>query len=185
MHACDTIHRREYGRQVHKDPNRVFLLEFDTGAQAIARIPTSLSGPAHYGTASEVATMDFLRLHLGFPIPRILAWSSHAAETEVGAEFILMEKAHGVVLSDIYPGLNTTEMVDLAKKMATWDTKLRDVRFQFNRYGSLYYKRDVAEKYHAIPLLEDVLANQEINSLFVSGRWLDKTSGRQRDPRWI
>ena len=41
--------------------NKVFRLVMDNGSVAIARIPNPNAGPAHKTTASEVATMDFVR----------------------------------------------------------------------------------------------------------------------------
>ena len=42
--------------------NKVFRLIMDNGRVAIARIPNPNAGPAYYTTASEVATMDFVRV---------------------------------------------------------------------------------------------------------------------------
>lgn len=41
--------------------NKVFRLVMDNGKVAIARIPNLNAGPAHLITASEVATMEFVR----------------------------------------------------------------------------------------------------------------------------
>jgi hypothetical protein len=41
--------------------NKVFRLVMDNGSVAIARIPNPNAGPAYKTTASEVATMDFVR----------------------------------------------------------------------------------------------------------------------------
>ena len=41
--------------------NKVFWLSMDDGSVAIARIPNPNAGPPVYTTASEVATMDFVR----------------------------------------------------------------------------------------------------------------------------
>lgn len=49
--------------------NKVFRLVMDNGSVAIARIPNPNAGPAHRTTASEVATMDFVRFLLSL-IPR-------------------------------------------------------------------------------------------------------------------
>lgn len=48
--------------------NRVFMFILNDGQQAIARLPTSLSFPPHYTTASEVATLELLR-RMKFPVP--------------------------------------------------------------------------------------------------------------------
>lgn len=41
--------------------NKVFRLVMDNGSVVIARIPNPNAGPAYKMTASEVATMDFVR----------------------------------------------------------------------------------------------------------------------------
>lgn len=41
--------------------NKVFLLRMDNGHEAIAKLPNPNAGPPHYTTASEVATVDFVR----------------------------------------------------------------------------------------------------------------------------
>jgi hypothetical protein len=121
--------------------NRVFLVTFQNGQQVIARIPTPISGPSHFSTASEVATMDFLR-RLGIPVPKVLAWSSHAQSTEVESEFIIMEKANGLPLTEIW---ETVDQVDLVTKIAQLHRPLLDLRF--TQYGSLYYKSDIDISY--------------------------------------
>ena len=44
--------------------SKVFLLCMEDGFEAIAKIPTPIASPSYYLTASEVATMDFLRTQL-------------------------------------------------------------------------------------------------------------------------
>lgn len=41
--------------------NKVFLLRMDNGHEAIAKLPNPNAGPPYYTTASEVATMNFVR----------------------------------------------------------------------------------------------------------------------------
>lgn len=104
-------------KKIAESLNRVFLVTFQNGQQVIARIPTLISGPPHYTTASEVAAMDFLR-RLGMPVPKVVAWSSRAQETEVESEFIIMEKVKGEPLTPI------------------WDTVDHEVRTLFTSYLS-------------------------------------------------
>ena len=92
--------------KINESLNRVFFVCFDTGYEAIARFPTPLAEPPHFSTASEIATIDFLRRQLAFPIPCVLAWSSRAESTDVGAEFILMEIAPGCLLSAVWKALS-------------------------------------------------------------------------------
>jgi hypothetical protein len=48
--------------------NKAFLLKMDNGSEVVAKIPNPNAGPARHVTASEVATVDFVRfalLHVG------------------------------------------------------------------------------------------------------------------------
>jgi len=55
-HTCVSISKLAEGGY-----NKVFRLIMDNGSVAIARIPYPNAGPSHMTTASEVATMDFVR----------------------------------------------------------------------------------------------------------------------------
>lgn len=46
--------------------NKTFYLRMDNGSTLVARIPHPIAGPKYYTTASEVATMDFVRPKLLF-----------------------------------------------------------------------------------------------------------------------
>lgn len=41
--------------------NKTFVVEMQDGRQVIARLPNSNAGQSHFTTASEVATMDYVR----------------------------------------------------------------------------------------------------------------------------
>ncbi|KAF8834547.1 hypothetical protein BDN67DRAFT_992640 [Paxillus ammoniavirescens] len=153
--------------KLNESINRVFLLRFDSGHEAIVRFPTPLAGPPHFTTASEVATIDFLRRRLGFSIPRVLAWSSRAEGTDVGAEFILMEKASGCLLSDVWGDLPRREQGMFAKTLGEWERQLLELKF--THYGSLYYKDDVPAPLRAPTLLEGISPDDELNSQFCIG----------------
>lgn len=45
--------------------NRALLLTMDNGSQVVAKIPNPNAGQAHFTTASEAATMDYVREALG------------------------------------------------------------------------------------------------------------------------
>jgi aminoglycoside phosphotransferase (APT) family kinase protein len=51
-----------------------------------------------YATASEVATMDFVRLR-SVPVPRILAYLA-TDDNSIGSEYIIIEKAPGNELEE-------------------------------------------------------------------------------------
>jgi hypothetical protein len=43
--------------------NKAFILTMDDGQEVVAKLPNPNAGRSHFTTASEVATMDFVRLH--------------------------------------------------------------------------------------------------------------------------
>ena len=123
--------------------SRVFLLHFDNGSEAIARIPLPVVGDTHLMTASEVATMDFARTVLNIPVPRVLAWSSEP--TEVGADFIICEKTPGRELHHVwsqatrktcYPLLYVSDQINSVNQKFLDSPAL-------SSYGSIFYKKDV------------------------------------------
>ena len=133
--------------------NRVFSLQFDNAAELIAKIPFPIVGPRHYCTASEVATLDFLRTEHGIPVPNVRAWCSRVEETPVGAEYIMCEKIPGEPLyhhdqTDIPleddPYINALSLVRRVES--------RLIRTWFSGIGSIYYKEDVPEALRNVPL---------------------------------
>ncbi|RDW58557.1 Altered inheritance of mitochondria protein [Aspergillus mulundensis] len=120
--------------------NRVFLLRAKNGREVIARIPTPIAGPSHYTTASEVATMDFLRTVLKLPVPKVLGYSA-TSDNPVGAEYILMERVEGESLSSRWLSLTTDEVKDITTQIANMEKRI--FNFHFPAYGSLYYKKDL------------------------------------------
>ena len=122
--------------------NRVFLLGFDNGAEAIARLPFPIVGSPHLVTASEVATMDFARTVLKIPVPRVLAWSSRP--NNVGTEFIICEKAPGVEMKEVWNNTQYQDFVNLAHiSKAIYNIEKKFISCQFSSYGSIFYKKDL------------------------------------------
>ncbi|KAI2792725.1 hypothetical protein POX_b02767 [Penicillium oxalicum] len=79
--------------------NKAFLLTMNDGNEIISNIPCPNAGPPSLTTASEVATLKFLRSRTSIRVPEMFAWSSNATNP-VGAEFSIMEKVRGVGLSE-------------------------------------------------------------------------------------
>ncbi|KAE8378490.1 hypothetical protein BDV26DRAFT_304254 [Aspergillus bertholletiae] len=75
--------------------NKVFLMPMDDGQEVIAKVPNANAGIPHFTTASEVATMNFAKLH------------------PVGAEFIIMDKAEGVSLSQVWGMMNLSQKLQV------------------------------------------------------------------------
>lgn len=129
--------------------NKVFLLTMDDGLEVIARIPTPIAGPAHYTTASEVATLDFLRNILEVPVPEVFA-SSNSVDNPVGAEYIIMERFHGESLASRWLSLSTSELKDVLTQLVKMEQKI--FSFKFPAHGSLYCKEDLSETSIDLPV---------------------------------
>lgn len=157
--------------------NKVLLLTMDDGRQVIAKLPYPVAGQRHFTTASEVATMDWLRTSTMTPVPKVLAWCSRAETTPVEAEYIIMEKAYGVPLKSKWAALKVTERFEVAKFIAQLQEQWSAA--SLGGYGSVYYASDLPE-YHAIALSHTT--EDDKNTRFVIGPtagrdWLDE--GRQ------
>ncbi|QVM12716.1 hypothetical protein D8B26_007334 [Coccidioides posadasii str. Silveira] len=83
--------------------------------------------------------MDFLRVVLKLPIPKVLTYSA-TLDNLVGAEYILMERVEGESLSR-WLLLTTDEVKNVMTQIADMERKIFD--FHFPAYGSLYYKKDL------------------------------------------
>ncbi|RJE25283.1 Phosphotransferase enzyme family protein [Aspergillus sclerotialis] len=92
-------------------------------------------------TASEVATMDFARKILDTPAPRVHSWNFHAKSHPVGAEFIIMDKAEGVPLSQVWDTMELPEKLKVIVALTSLQKRWSSV--SFSHYGSLYYAGDV------------------------------------------
>ena len=145
--SCQTITKLSEGSS-----NKVFLLTMDTGKQVVARIPHPQAGSAHYTTASEVATMHYLRKKLNIPVPRVFAYSSDS-RNPVGSEYIIMEKVDGVNLSSHWDDFNVETRHNIVRALAEMLSRLFDARF--SSLGCLFFKGDVPKNMCA-PRLYDI-----------------------------
>jgi hypothetical protein len=128
--------------------NRIFALKFE-GSQddLVARIPFRSAGPQGLLTKSEVATMDFVRMKFGVPIPKVLAWNS-SPSNPVGCEYIITEQCPGMSLAKKLPDTSIASLY--VNDVALWMGGMANVRF--SQFGSIYYKEDVDESLQARPL---------------------------------
>lgn len=145
--------------------NKVFLLRAKAGREVIARIPNPIAGPPHYTTASEVATMDFLRTVLKVPVPEVLAYST-SSDNPVGAEYILMERVKGESASSRWSSLNTEEVVHIVAQIGYFEREI--FKFHFPAYGSLYHKKDLDGETQ-IPIVGDFCIGPVSARLFWHG----------------
>ncbi|RMZ78597.1 hypothetical protein DV738_g3734, partial [Chaetothyriales sp. CBS 135597] len=109
----------------------------------IVKMPDPLV-PRRLITASEVATLEFLRTELDLPVPRVLAWSD-SDDNAVGREYIILEEARGVDLKTAWPSLDIRQRMDLVEQIVTIQQRLLQASKSFRAYGSLYFTEDAAK----------------------------------------
>lgn len=120
--------------------NRVFLLTMEDSFQAIAKIPYKIALPRHHATASEAATLDFLRSK-GVPVPKLYSYSS-TADNPAGVEYLILEKANGVPIETKWFSMTKRERHTLASSFVEIEKKFFDL--PFDSIGSIYFKSDLS-----------------------------------------
>ena len=120
--------------------NRVLLAIMEDGFQAIVKIPYWISVPKTYATASEVATLTFLRSK-GIPVPEVYGWSL-TTDNPVGVEYIIMEHAPGVGADTCW--FNNTKHQKHALVTGIVDIEKKLYNIPFGAVGSLYFKSDIS-----------------------------------------
>jgi aminoglycoside phosphotransferase (APT) family kinase protein len=112
----------------------------DAGAGATPEsfiLRVNLPVDPYFKTASEVATLQFVRKSTSVPVPRVIAFDS-SADNELGFEWILVTKLPGVALEPLWesPELAWESRVRLTKTLAGYVKQLTS--FKFPVMGSLY-----------------------------------------------
>ncbi|KAL4781272.1 kinase-like domain-containing protein [Aspergillus varians] len=130
--------------------NRLFQVTFNDGKHVIARLPYPSTVPQQHTVASEVATLDYLRLN-GVNTPKVYAWCSKRANL-VGAEYIIMEKLDGIPLGEVWYTMTPKQQHGIMKQIVEWETRLMSMKFPAS--GSIYYQKDLASG-QGVPLLEN------------------------------
>ncbi|KAJ7156111.1 kinase-like domain-containing protein [Mycena crocata] len=123
--------------------NRLFDIRLDNGLELVAKLPFVIAGPAHFTTASEVATMMFAQEVLQLPVPRLYTWCSRAEESKVGWEYIIMEKVSGVQLYDRWNDIRGEGVAAVIEDLVDIEEKMTNT--QFGMVGSLYLAEDLPE----------------------------------------
>ncbi|KAI9058591.1 hypothetical protein FKP32DRAFT_1596885 [Trametes sanguinea] len=155
--------------------NRVLALRFDNDVELIAKLPFPVAGPKHLCTASEVATLDYLRTEVGIPVPIVRAWCSRAESSPVGIEYILYEKIPGVPLRQLDNAdlpLKEDPFMDVLMPIVTIESCLNSA--YFSQIGSIYYKEDVAEPLQTRPLYPDWFMSEPNSERFRIGPTVDR-----------
>ncbi|KAJ5950252.1 Aminoglycoside phosphotransferase [Penicillium vulpinum] len=110
--------------------SKVFLMQRENGTEVIAKIPCRIAGPAVLTTECEVGNTSI-------PVPRVLSWSSDRSNA-VGAEYIIMEKAPGVQLFEVWGKMPEIEKLQLTRSLTRLEAQLSSIRFPAS--GGLYLR---------------------------------------------
>ena len=148
--------------------NKLFLLHPMNnagGAPESFIMRVSLPVDPYFKTASEVATLQFVRKNTSIPVPQIIAFDP-SADNELGFEWILMTKLSGVPLESLWesPDLVWDSRVQITKTLAGYLRQL--MSFNFPLMGNLYpsnrpefervaWLKDLSSKSRFVPLLDD------------------------------
>lgn len=87
---------------------------------------------------------------IGFPIPRVLTWTSRAESSDVGTEWKKHLDVSSLTFAKIFLGMY--EQGVFAKTLGECEHNLPDL--PFTHYGNLYYKNDVPVPLRVPTLLE-------------------------------
>ncbi|KAG9122032.1 hypothetical protein FRC07_001757 [Ceratobasidium sp. 392] len=83
----------------------------------------------------QVATLKFVSYRTNIPVPQVHSWNSDAANP-VGAEYMIMEKIHGVPASKVWDALDLHKKRTAVSDVARYLASLFEHRFSSG--GSLY-----------------------------------------------
>ncbi|EGE00858.1 hypothetical protein TESG_08160 [Trichophyton tonsurans CBS 112818] len=125
--------------------NRAFSAILESGQQVVVKIPYPLSVPRKYATASEVATLKFLRSK-GIPVPKVYGWSA-TDDNAVGVEYIIMEAASGIGLNTKWFNMTKKQQQAVTLGIIGIEKTLFDI--PFGSIGSLYFKTDLPPELQA------------------------------------
>ena len=82
-------------------------------------------------------------------MPHVHSWNSHSQSHPVGAEFIIMDKARGVPLSQVWATMKLPQKLQVLLAMTHLQKQWLGV--SFSHYGSLYYAKDLQQPGDAPP----------------------------------
>ncbi|KAI9831271.1 MAG: hypothetical protein M1826_003710 [Phylliscum demangeonii] len=90
----------------------------------------------HHQTASEVATMDYVRSFTTIPVPKVVAYDS-SNRNALGFEWILMEAGPGTALEECWEQLPMAAKEQLVRQLADYQAQL--FANQQHQIGNVYY----------------------------------------------
>lgn len=101
------------------------------------------------------------------PIPKVLAWSSKAEGSHVGAEYIIMEKVAGIELERVWPNMSIKDKFAIVKAIAGFQKAWTSVSFK--KFGSFYYAKDLDQPPQDKPLYVEESGKEVVDLRFAVG----------------
>ncbi|KGO76261.1 Aminoglycoside phosphotransferase [Penicillium italicum] len=150
--------------------SKVFLLTMEDGKEVIAKLPNPNAGYQYFTTASEVATMDYVRSVLNIPTPTVYAWSP--STEEIGAEYIIMERSRGVELSKLWDDIPGPDKLQIVRQLVVFEKALVSTRFPM--YGSIYYADNLRNP-HPNQMIELGRKKDSVGAAFAVGPTTNRT----------
>lgn len=131
--------------------NRIFIFTCDNARRVVARLPTSVAGPARLTTNSEVATITYVQSNTTVPTPKILDWSDDPSNA-IGSEYIIMEHATGVQLHQKWPKMSGEQQIACIRAICISIQQIAAI--DFPAYGSLYFADAPLHSTSTLPLTQ-------------------------------
>ncbi|PWY75867.1 hypothetical protein BO83DRAFT_397986 [Aspergillus eucalypticola CBS 122712] len=99
------------------------------GKEVIAKLPCPRVVPPQHSTASEAAVMKYVRSHTSVPVSE--------ASNPVGSEYILMERACGRQLVEVWGEMNQLQQFRLVQCLVQLQSQL--AALEVPAYGNMYF----------------------------------------------
>jgi hypothetical protein len=116
------------------------------GDEVIARLPNPIAGPSYFTIASEISTRRFISLTMDpVPMPRLRDWDFRH-KNEVGAGWILEDKAAGLPLRQFWFTMDRETQFYIVRQVVEIEKRLGAIKFPHHGslYQTLYLKRWLA-----------------------------------------
>jgi aminoglycoside phosphotransferase len=157
--------------------NKIYTIFTSGDSGAESQLPyifrVTLPVEPFYKTASEVATLTYIRQHTSIPVPRVVAFSS-TAENELGFEWILMDKVPGVSLKSVWREMEMEAKERNTRVIARYVKQLHN-QCSFDVIGNLYFRHDIPnETVRTVSVTDDrfVIGPTVTTFMFAGGRKL-------------
>jgi Phosphotransferase enzyme family len=153
--------------------NKVYVLSFSDGTDAIARLPYLKSKEQRDQVwsdrlKSEVATMKYAKRHLtpefAALIPQVYAWNP-SSDNPIGQPYIIMQRMRGSTLGSCWKETSTKEKEVVAKQLAQFTFAMQNIGTEFSEIGSLYYDEE-KDSFYVGPFIAKFPANLIYDHLY-------------------